>query len=80
MSEFGYAGKILTVALPEGKSNELPTSQYSAEYLGGRGFGGCHGGFGGRGGFGRFPGGNTGFGGFGRFPGGMNFSRGATDA
>ena len=37
MSEFGYAGKILTVDLSDGKSTELATSDYAGRFLGGRG-------------------------------------------
>jgi len=37
MDEFAYAGKILNVDLSDGKSGELPTSDYSGKYLGGRG-------------------------------------------
>jgi hypothetical protein len=48
-------------------------------YWGGRGFGGCRGGFRGHGGFGGFRGG-TGFGGFGRFPGRSNFNVGRSEA
>jgi len=37
MSEFGYAGKILTVDLAGGKSAELATSDYADRFMGGRG-------------------------------------------
>ncbi|MGD1118597.1 MAG: aldehyde ferredoxin oxidoreductase C-terminal domain-containing protein [Dehalococcoidales bacterium] len=37
MSEFGYAGKILTFDLSRGKSAELATSDYAGRFLGGRG-------------------------------------------
>jgi aldehyde:ferredoxin oxidoreductase len=37
MSEFGYAGKILTVDLSDGKSSELATADYADKFLGGRG-------------------------------------------
>jgi len=37
MSDFGYAGKILTVDLSDGKSSEFATADYTDEFLGGRG-------------------------------------------
>lgn len=37
MAEFGYAGKILTVDLSDGKHGELATSDYASRFLGGRG-------------------------------------------
>jgi aldehyde:ferredoxin oxidoreductase len=37
MSEFGYADKILTVNLSDGKSSELATADYAGKFLGGRG-------------------------------------------
>jgi aldehyde:ferredoxin oxidoreductase len=37
MSEYGYAGKILTVDLSDGKSGELATADYTGKFLGGRG-------------------------------------------
>jgi aldehyde:ferredoxin oxidoreductase len=37
MSEFGYAGKILTVDLSNGKSRESATADYADRFLGGRG-------------------------------------------
>lgn len=40
MQEIGYAGKILRVDLSSGKMTELPTSDYSEEFLGGRGIAG----------------------------------------
>lgn len=39
MSDFGYSGKILTFDLSGGKSGELPASDYSEKFIGGRGFG-----------------------------------------
>ena len=37
MSDFGYAGKILTVDLTSGKTGELDTADYNERFLGGRG-------------------------------------------
>jgi len=37
MGGFGYAGKILTVDLSDGKSGELTTADYAGRFLGGRG-------------------------------------------
>ena len=37
MSEFGYAGKILTVDLSNGKYREIPSAEYTERFLGGRG-------------------------------------------
>ncbi len=37
MSEFGYAGKILTVNLSDGASRESPSADYTEKFLGGRG-------------------------------------------
>jgi len=37
MTDYGYAGKILKVDLATGKQAVLPTSEYSARFLGGRG-------------------------------------------
>jgi aldehyde:ferredoxin oxidoreductase len=37
MSEFGYAGKILTVNLSNGKTDKLATADYADRFIGGRG-------------------------------------------
>src|SRR4030042_421925 len=37
MSEFGYAGKILTVNLSDGKYREIASAEYTERFLGGRG-------------------------------------------
>jgi aldehyde:ferredoxin oxidoreductase len=37
MGEFGYAGKILTVDLSNGKTAELTTADYTDRFIGGRG-------------------------------------------
>jgi aldehyde:ferredoxin oxidoreductase len=37
MGEFGYAGRVLKVDLPDGKISEIATSDYSDKFLGGRG-------------------------------------------
>jgi aldehyde:ferredoxin oxidoreductase len=37
MAEFGYTGKILKVALPQGSISELRTSDYADRFIGGRG-------------------------------------------
>lgn len=37
MPDFGYAGKILTVDLSGGRTAEIPTSDYSGRFIGGRG-------------------------------------------
>lgn len=37
MSEFGYAGKILTVDLSDGKTAVLPSAPYADRFIGGRG-------------------------------------------
>ena len=37
MTEFGYAGKILTIDLSRGKTGSLPTIDYVDRFLGGRG-------------------------------------------
>ena len=39
MNTYGYAGKILVVDLSKGSSHELSTSDYSEQFIGGRGFG-----------------------------------------
>ena len=38
MNTYGYAGKILVVDLSKGSSHELSTSDYSEQFIGGRGF------------------------------------------
>ena len=37
MSDYGYAGEILKIDLSDGKIEKLPTSDYAARFLGGRG-------------------------------------------
>jgi aldehyde:ferredoxin oxidoreductase len=37
MSEFGYAGKVLTVDLSEGTYGDFPSADYTGRFLGGRG-------------------------------------------
>lgn len=37
MTEFGYAGKILSIDLSDGRSATLPTAEYTDRFLGGRG-------------------------------------------
>lgn len=41
MSSFGYAGRILTVDLSTGRTEELPTSDYAERFIGGRGVANC---------------------------------------
>ena len=37
MTEFGYAGKILTIDLSDGRTASLQTADYADRFLGGRG-------------------------------------------
>ena len=37
MSEFGYAGRILSVDISSNKHQEIPSVAYTGDYLGGRG-------------------------------------------
>jgi aldehyde:ferredoxin oxidoreductase len=37
VTEFGYAGKILTIDLSNGHTASLPTADYADRFLGGRG-------------------------------------------
>jgi aldehyde:ferredoxin oxidoreductase len=39
MTNYGYAGKILTVDLSSGKTSLLATSDYAPQFIGGRGLG-----------------------------------------
>jgi len=39
MTDYGYAGKILKVYLTDRKTVSIPTSDYAAKFIGGRGFG-----------------------------------------